>query len=105
MWSCRSLIFPVGVFKVLVLDRVCQRLRLFTLLLVWMMTRRSLVKGFFALFPSKKKCEVGFALGIQAGCSAGGLRRVGAAQGRQLWQALLLEQTYFQYCLEAVAWR
>ena len=45
---------------------------------------------FFALFPNIKKCEVGFALGvatalrvepIHAGCSARGLRRVGAAQG------------------------
>ena len=75
----------------------------------------SLAKGFFRTFPqNKKKCEVGLALGvgtaprvepIHAGCSAGGLRRVGAAQGRQLWQALLLEQTYFPYCLEAAAWR
>ena len=30
---------------------------------------------------------------------------MGAAQGRELWQALLLEQTHFQYCLEAAAWR
>ena len=72
-----------------------------------------LVKGLFALLP----CEVGFALEsegacqpIHAGCSAGGrafagLHRVGAAQGRQLWQDLLLEQTYIQYCLEATAWR
>ena len=48
-------------------------------------------EGFFRTFPQNiKKCEVGFALGvgtaprvepIHAGCSAGGLRRVGAAQG------------------------
>ena len=47
-------------------------------------------KGFFALFPKIKKCEGHFAPGvgtaprvepIHAGCSAGGLRRVGAAQG------------------------
>ena len=60
-------------------------------------------KGFFRTCPqNKKKCEVGLALGvgtalrvepINAGCSAGGLRRVGAAQRRELWQALLLEQT------------
>ena len=47
--SSRSLIFPVEVFKVLALDRVRQRLRLFTLQPVRMMTRRSLVKGAFAL--------------------------------------------------------
>ena len=101
--SCRSLTFRVEVFKVLALDRVRQRLRLFTLQLVRMMTRMSLVKGFFALFPALKKCEVGFALGvgtasrvepIHASCSAGGLRRVGAAQGTPRWQDLLLEQTY-----------
>ena len=47
-------------------------------------------KGVFRTFPTKKKREVGLALGvgtaprvepIHAGCSAGGLRRVGAAQG------------------------
>ena len=53
--SSRSLIFPVEVFKVLALDRVCQRLRLFTLQLVRMRTRISLVKGFFALFNVLKK--------------------------------------------------
>ena len=51
----------------------------------------------------KKKCEVGFARGvgtaprvepIHAGCPAGGLRRVGAAQGEARWQDVLLEQTY-----------
>ena len=72
-------------------------------------------QGVFRTFPqNKKKCEGHFALRvgtasapqlIHGGCSAGGLRRVGAAQGRQLWQALLLEQTYFQYGLEAAAWR
>ena len=61
-------------------------------------------EGFFRTFPKNlKKCEVGFALGvgtaprvepIHAGCSAGGLRRVGAAQGTPHWQDLLLEQTY-----------
>ena len=70
-------------------------------------------KGVFALFPKiKKKCEVGLALGfgtaprvepIHAGGSAGGLRRVGAAQGCQVWQALLLEQTHSSVCLEATA--
>ena len=59
---------------------------------------------FFAVFPKLKKCEVGFALEsesarqwqpIHAGCSAGrrvlaGLPRVGAVQGRQLWQDLPL---------------
>ena len=60
---------------------------------------------FFRTFPPiKKKCEVGFALEsesarqwqpIHAGCSAGrrvlaGLPRVGALQGRQLWQDLPL---------------
>ena len=72
-------------------------------------------KGVFRTFPQiKKKCEGHFAPGVGTASapqlmdgsgSAGGLRRVGAAQGRQLWQALLLEQTYFQYCLEAAAWR
>ena len=55
-------------------------------------------KGVFRTFPPTK-CEGCFALGvgtaprvepIHAGCSAGGLRRVGAAQGLQLWQDLLL---------------
>ena len=53
--SRRSLTFPVEVFKVLILDRVRQCLRLFTLQLVRTMTRMSLVKGFFALFPKIKK--------------------------------------------------
>ena len=53
--SCRSLTFPVEVFKVLALDRFHQRLRLFTLQLVRTMTRMCLVKGFFALFPVLKK--------------------------------------------------
>ena len=53
--SRRSLTFPVEVFKVLILDRVRQCLRPFTLQLVRTMTRMSLVKGFFALFPKIKK--------------------------------------------------
>ena len=53
----RSLIFLVEVFKVLALDRVRQRLRLFSLQLVRMMTRMSLVKGFFQLFPVLKKAQ------------------------------------------------
>ena len=56
--SSRSLIFPVEVFKVLALDRVCQRLRLFTLQLVRMRTRISLVKGFFALFNVLKNAKL-----------------------------------------------
>ena len=57
-------------------------------------------KRVFRTFPQiKQKCEGCFALGvgtaprvepIHAGGSAGGLRRVGAAQGRQLWQDLQL---------------
>ena len=63
--SSRSLIFPVEVFKVLALDRVCQRLRLCTLQLVLNNALIILVKGFFALFPvQKKRCELGFALGV-----------------------------------------
>ena len=71
LWSISLTLFQVEVFLVLM----------------------SLVKGFFALFPKIKKCEVGLALGvgtaprvepIHAGCSAGGLCRVGA----------LLELTY-----------
>ena len=75
-------------------------------------------EGFFALFSLPKKCEAGFALEsesarqcqpIHAGCSAGGralagLRRVGAAQGRQSWQDLLLEQTHSSDCLEGSSW-
>ena len=58
--------------------------------------------GFLALFPGGKKCEDWSAQGvgtaprvepIHAGCSAGGLRRVGAAQGTPRWQDFLLEQT------------
>ena len=61
---------------------------LLTLQLVLKNVLMSLVKGFFRTFPKRKKCEVGFALGVGtaprvrpifAGCSAGGLRRVGAA--------------------------
>ena len=48
-------IVDIPVLKVLVLDRVRQRLSLFTLQLVRMMTRMSLVKVFFALFPKIKK--------------------------------------------------
>ena len=73
---------------------------------------------FFALFPELKKCEAGFALEsesarqcqpIHAGCSAGGralagFRRVGAAQGRQSWQDVLLEQTHSSDCLEGSSW-
>ena len=74
---------------------------------------------FFAFFPNfLKKCEVGSALEsegarqcqpIHAGCSAGGralagLHRVGAAQGRQRWQDLLLEQTHSSDCLEGSSW-
>ena len=86
---------------------------LLTLQLVLKNAQMSLAKGFFALFTkSKKKCEVGFALGvggcsaesqpIHAGCSAGGralavLRRVAAALGTPRWQDFLLEQTYQQY--------
>ena len=61
-------------------------------------------EGFFSHFsPSKKKCKGCSALGvgtaprvepIHAGCSAGGLCRVGAAQGTPRWQDFLLEQTY-----------
>ena len=49
--SSRSLTFLVEIFKVLALDRVRQRLLLFILQLDRMMTRMSLVQGFFALFP------------------------------------------------------
>ena len=54
---------------------------LLTLQLVMKNAQMSLAKGFFALFPHLKKCEVGLALGvgtaprvepIHAGCSAGG---------------------------------
>ena len=61
-------------------------------------------EGVFRTFPqNKKKCEGHFALGvgtasapqlIHGGGSAGGLRRVGAAQGKPGWQGFLLEQTY-----------
>ena len=71
-------------------------------------------EGVFRTFPqNKKKCEGGFALGvgtaprvepIHAGCSAGGLRRVGAAQGWRRWQVLLLEQTHSSDCLEGTSW-
>ena len=87
---------------------------LLTLQLVLKNALMSLVKGFFALFPkNKKKCEGGFALGvgtaprvepIHAGCSAGGLRRVGAAQGWRRWQVLLLEQAHSSDCLEGTSW-
>ena len=60
-------------------------------------------EGVFRTFPRiKKNCEGCFALGvgtaprvepIHSGCSAGGLRRVGAAQGTPCWQDFLLEQT------------
>ena len=58
----RSLTFPMEVFKTFAQERIRQRHLLFSLQLVRMMTRVSLVKGFFALFPKIKKCEVGFAL-------------------------------------------
>ena len=100
-------LFQVDVFLVLSQDKVHL---LLTLQLVLKNALMSLVKGFFALFPKiKKKCEVGLALGvgtaprvepIHAGCSAGGLRRVGAAQGSRRWQVLLLEQTHSSDCLE-----
>ena len=73
--SSRSLIFLVEVFIAQVRVHLLQM---------------GLVKGFFALFPVLNLCEVGFAFGvgtahrvelIHAGCSVGGLRRVGAAQG------------------------
>ena len=60
-------------------------------------------KGFFRTFPQIKKCEGCSALGVgtasalqlmDGGGSAGGLRRVGAAQGEARWQDVLLEQTY-----------
>ena len=61
-------------------------------------------KGFFRTFPQiKKKCEGCSALGVgtasalqlmDGGGSAGGLRRVGEAQGEARWQDVLLEQTY-----------
>ena len=74
-----------------------------TLQLVMKNAQMSLAKGFFALFPNIKKCEGHFALGvgtasapqlIHGGGSAGGLRRVGAAQGEARWHDVLLEQTY-----------
>ena len=63
-------------------------------------------KGVFRTFPQiflKKKCEGCSALGVgtasalqlmDCGGSAGGLRRVGAAQGDTRWQDVLQEQTY-----------
>ena len=56
LWS-RSLTFLVEVFKVFALCRVRQRHLLLSLQLDLMMTRMSLVKCFFALFPTLKKCE------------------------------------------------
>ena len=58
------------------------------------------IKG-FSHFSRKKKRDVGSALGvgtaprvepIHAGCSVGGLRRVGTALGETRWQDVLLEQ-------------
>ena len=49
--------FVAEVFKVLAQERIRQRHLLFSLQLFRMMTRMSLVKGFFALFPVLKKCE------------------------------------------------
>ena len=111
LWSRSLTLFQVDVFMVLSQDKVHL---LLTLQLVLKNALMSLVKGFFALFTKiKKKCEGGFALGvgtaprvepIHAGCSAGGLRRVGAAQGWRRWQVLLLEQTHSSDCLEGTSW-
>ena len=61
-------------------------------------------KGVFRTFPQNKKVRrLGPHSGsevlpesrtIHAGCSAGGFRRVGAAQGETRWQDVLLERTY-----------
>ena len=76
---------------------------LLTLQLVLKNALASLVKGFFALFSSPKSAKLASHSSprvpasvepIHAGCSAGGLRRVGEAQGTPRWQDLLLEQTY-----------
>ena len=56
LWS-RSFVFPVKSFKISAQDRVRQRLRLFILQLVRMMTPMSLVMCFFALFPMEKSAE------------------------------------------------
>ena len=54
--SSRSLIFPVEVFKVFAQDKAhLHHPHLLTLQLVFMEARTSLVKSFFALFPSRKK--------------------------------------------------
>ena len=94
LWSRSLTLFQVDVFMVLSQDKVHL---LLTLQLVLKNALVSLVKGFLALFPKYKKCEVGFALEsegarqrqpIHAGCSAGGralagLHRVGAVQQRR----------------------
>ena len=53
-----QLTFPVEVFKVLALGIVRQCLILFTLQLVQMMTRISLVKGFSHFSPAQKSAKV-----------------------------------------------
>ena len=58
LWS-RSFVFPVKAVKISAQDRVRQRLRLFTLHLVRMMTPMGLAKGFFALFPRGKVRSAG----------------------------------------------
>ena len=106
-----------GGLKVFAQDRVRQRHLLLFLQLVQMMTRMSLMKGFFALFPKIKvrswlrtrvegarQCQP-----IHAGCSAGGraiagLHRVSAAQGKLRWQDPLLEQTHKQDSLAGTSW-
>ena len=80
LWSRSLTLFLVEVFLVHLL---------LTLQLVMKNAQMSLVKGFFALFPNLKKCEGHFAPGVGTASapqlmdgsgSAGGLRRVGAAQ-------------------------
>ena len=75
---------------------------LLTLQLVMKNAQMSLAKG-FSHFSTKQKCEGCSALGVgtasalqlmDGGGSAGGLCRVGAAQGETRWQDVLLEQTY-----------
>ena len=68
LWS-RSLTFLVEVFKVFALCRVRQRHLLLSLQFVRMMTPMSLVKGVFALFQERKKCEdrSAFRIGTECG--------------------------------------
>ena len=79
-----------------------------------MMTRISLVKGFFALFPKMKKSaklasHSGSELLPESSPSTPAAQlevsvEWGAAQGTPRWQDLLLEQTYKQYSLAGSSW-